>query len=666
MSKKKFWSWSNSIESTDSELVIEGDISSESWWGDEATPAELRKELAKHKGDLTVSLNSNGGDVFAGVSMYNALKNFDGNVTVRVDGLAASIASVIAMAGDKVIMSPGSMMMIHKPWTVVAGDANELDKVKEVLNEIEGSLLPIYISRTGKSEEEVRQLLDAETWMTAEEAVEMGFADEAIEAKKSSYSDAIKNLLNGNLAFSMKATEESMKQLFEKIQASEQEEATAESDEEKEVEETDVTDTTEEETTDDVKSEEVSTDVEETEVTEEVADESEVATEKVNNSDKKEVKMSKQDEIAVDNIQAAVPTQEVKETVSVKDYLNTKEAMGAFARILEENAVSGSASELAGNGASDSVRSAWKNHLEVKLGVTNPEIFLPTPLIQEIEDAFKSGGEIWQRVSKTGMDSFNAAWDAATDPSAEAGRAKGYNRSVEANKEEQVLTFANRILRPQFVYKYITLNKEDVKEQRSTGALVRFVLSELPRRIIREIERAIVLGDGRGSGADQKIQEGNPRGFYPIVSDAQANNTFASLYTPAGGEDNYAAVVKANDLLEAEGTRVLIAKKGYVTDMKLATNANGGYIFPLGADFASILGVDAVIEPDWFTDTTEPDVDAVLVVLSNYRVVGDQSIEAFQNFILKTNKNEYLQEIYAGGGLTFRKTAVAIGTDASS
>lgn len=279
---KKFWKWNNSVESADSELVIEGVISSESWWGDEATPAALREELAKHKGDLTVSLNSGGGDVFAGVSMYNALKNFDGNVTIRVDGLAASIASIIAMAGDKIIMSPGSMMMIHKPWTMAVGDANELDKVSEVLNDIEGSLLPIYTARTGKSDEEIRELLNAETWMTAEEAVAEGFADELIEAKKSSYSDAIKNLVSGQFAYSMSATQESMNSLIEKIKASE----------EQEEEETDVTDSTETADEGAAATEDATTeDVEETDEETETESESEAEVEETNESDEEKKEM---------------------------------------------------------------------------------------------------------------------------------------------------------------------------------------------------------------------------------------------------------------------------------------------------------------------------------------------------------------------------------------
>lgn len=212
---KKFWKWNNAVEGKGSELIIEGVVSDMTWFGDEVTPKELRDELAKQSGDITVSLNSGGGDVFAGVAMYNALMEYEGNVIVRVDGLAASIASVIAMAGDKIIMSPGSMMMIHKPWTMAIGDANEMEKVKEILDGIEKSIVPIYEKRTGKKKEEIEELLNAETWLTAEEAVEMGFADELIEAKpKSSFSDAFK-AFNSQLAISMSASQKSLKEALE-------------------------------------------------------------------------------------------------------------------------------------------------------------------------------------------------------------------------------------------------------------------------------------------------------------------------------------------------------------------------------------------------------------------------------------------------------------------
>lgn len=648
---KKFWKWSDAVESNDSELIIEGEISSETWWGDESTPKALRDELKKHTGDLTVSLNSGGGDVFAGVSMYNALRGYDGTVIVRVDGLAASIASIIAMAGDKIIMSPGSMMMIHKPWTLAVGNSAELDKVKDVLNSIEQSMLPIYTARTGKSEEEISALLESETWMTAEQAVEMGFADELVEAKeKVSYSDSIKNLVNGQFAYSMKATEDSMKALVEKIKA-----------EEEEVEVTDVPDTTE--TVDEViATEDTETEGEIEPETEAIVEETETVVEaeitepEIKDTAVKDIQMSEVETQAQTQVlepQAQAPVVKAPKA-SLKAYLKTNEAMEAFAAILAKNP-----GEMGGD-SSTAVRSAFKEHLEVKLGVTNPEIFLPTPLVTAIQNAFEDGGEIWRRVSKSGVDVWNTAWDAEDDVDSNDGRARGYNREDEENKAEQVLTFASRLLRPQFVYKYITLNKEDIKEQRSTGALVTYVLSELPQRIVREVERAIVLGDGRADGDDYKIQEGDPRGFYPIVEDATAGNFFGDSVVLTDDMLLAEAVSRAKDLLQSAGEIVLIAKKGFSTDARFEKNSNGDLLFPLGTTASDIFDVSAVIEPDWFNDTSSPDVDAIVTTLAAYRVVGDTTIEGFQNFILKTNKQEYLQEIWAGGGLSGKKSAVAI------
>jgi ATP-dependent Clp protease protease subunit len=192
----KFWKWAKDEAGNETELLLEGVIASSSWWGDEVTPKAFKNELKKHTGDITVRINSPGGDVFAGVSIYNALVEHDGKVTVKVDALAASAASFVAMAGEDIIMLPGSMMMIHNPWTLAVGDKDDLAKVVEMLEKTGESIASIYVARTGKSEEEIADLLAAETWMTAQEAVDLGFATEAQEPKKPTVSDSIKNALN--------------------------------------------------------------------------------------------------------------------------------------------------------------------------------------------------------------------------------------------------------------------------------------------------------------------------------------------------------------------------------------------------------------------------------------------------------------------------------------
>jgi ATP-dependent Clp protease protease subunit len=654
----KFWKLKNSVEGSGTEIYIEGAISSEEWWGDEATPSQLREELkAITSKNITVIINSGGGDVWAGLAMYNALNELDAEVTVRVDGLAASIASVIAMAGDKIIMSPGSMMMIHKASAWAGGDSEDLAKVIEMLETVEESIVPIYADRSGLSREEVQELMNAETWMSAEEAVEKGFADQ-VGTKKT---EEVTSSFSGVLALSMSATKASAKQaLAHKGVANE---VVEEAKEEENVSTptptpTDPTGDEDVETPTTPEKEEVK-EPEVPEVVESDTSENNKSTKEniMTEEEKKAAEAkAKSDAEAIAQTQVLEPKNQADVTPkpSVENYLKTDAAMDAFARILEQNP-----GEKGGEGSAR-VRNLWKEHLEAEMGVTNPEIFLPTPLITAIQNAFEDGGEIWNRVAKVGADVWNAAWDTENDVNDNAGRARGYNRADAADKAEQTLTFDDRIIRPQFVYKYITLNKEDIKEQRSTGALVTYILSELPQRIVREVERAIVLGDGRASDDDYKIKEGDPRGFYPILDDAVAGNFFASTVVPVADESKAESVAKAKDLIRTPGEIVLIAKKGFSTSARFEKDIDGRLLFPLGTKASDVFDITTVIEPDWFNDTNSPDYDAIIVVLSGYKVVGDNSIEGFSNFILKTNKQEYLQEIWAGGGLSTKKAAVAI------
>jgi len=193
MSKQKFYNFVKN-EAGGSELYLEGVIASESWYEDEVSPKQFRDELESHVGAITVRINSPGGDVFAGMQIYNMLKDRSGDVNVIVDGVAASAASFIAMAGDKITMNTGSMMMIHKASTIVWGNEDEMQETIDMLRKVDDSLVSVYVARTGKSAEEIKDLLAKETWMTAEEAVEMGFADEATPGK-TKLSDAVKNAL---------------------------------------------------------------------------------------------------------------------------------------------------------------------------------------------------------------------------------------------------------------------------------------------------------------------------------------------------------------------------------------------------------------------------------------------------------------------------------------
>ena len=177
------------------ELLLYGDISDFSWWGDEVTPKQFHEDL-QALGDideLHVFINSRGGDIFAGQAIHSMLKRHKAQVVVYVDGLAASAASVVAMAGNVIRMPRNAMMMIHNAWTIALGNAEEFRKVADTLDQIGKAIMAAYQEKTGMPEEEIAVLMNAETWMTAEEAVAMGFADEIEEAKQVAAS------LNGKL-----------------------------------------------------------------------------------------------------------------------------------------------------------------------------------------------------------------------------------------------------------------------------------------------------------------------------------------------------------------------------------------------------------------------------------------------------------------------------------
>lgn len=158
------------------ELILYDDIGAD-WFGEGITAKQILADLEKVADKpLAVRINSGGGDVFDAVAIYNALDRREMPTETYVDALAASAASVIAMAGESVWMAPGSLMMIHNPWTGLYGDASEMRRVAELLDQVRDSLVDIYHRRTARPRDEIRGLMDAETWMTAEEAVSEGFA----------------------------------------------------------------------------------------------------------------------------------------------------------------------------------------------------------------------------------------------------------------------------------------------------------------------------------------------------------------------------------------------------------------------------------------------------------------------------------------------------------
>lgn len=178
-SASRFWNWVRNEDGSRT-LYFDGVIAEESWWGDEITPKQFKEELQSGEGNVTIWLNSPGGDVFAAAQIYNMLMDYPGNVIVKIDGIAASAASVIAMAGGEVYMSPVSMMMIHNPATIAIGDTEEMERAIAMLSEVKESIINAYELKTGLSRSRISHMMDAESWMNAKKAVELGFADDVL------------------------------------------------------------------------------------------------------------------------------------------------------------------------------------------------------------------------------------------------------------------------------------------------------------------------------------------------------------------------------------------------------------------------------------------------------------------------------------------------------
>ena len=158
-------------------LELYGTIAEESWFDDDVTPQMFRDELFSGEGDVVIFLNSPGGDCVAASQIYTMLTEYKGAVTIKIDGIAASAASVIAMAGDTVLMAPTGMMFIHNPMTTAFGNKAEMEKAIEMLEEVKESIINAYERKTGLSRQKLSHLMDSDTWMNAKRAIELGFAD---------------------------------------------------------------------------------------------------------------------------------------------------------------------------------------------------------------------------------------------------------------------------------------------------------------------------------------------------------------------------------------------------------------------------------------------------------------------------------------------------------
>lgn len=195
---KRFWNWNH--DGDQRQLSISGVIAPDSWVNDDISPQVFQDELNEDQGPIDLWLNSPGGDCTAASRIYTMLMNYPNDVNVKVDGIAASAASVIAMAGTTVSMALTAMLMIHNPLTIVGGQKKDLDQAAQMLTETKESIVNAYKLKTNLPRAKISTMMDNETWMNVNKAIELGFADEMLGQNKNvtdcySYSDKQSNLV---------------------------------------------------------------------------------------------------------------------------------------------------------------------------------------------------------------------------------------------------------------------------------------------------------------------------------------------------------------------------------------------------------------------------------------------------------------------------------------
>lgn len=337
-----------------------------------------------------------------------------------------------------------------------------------------------------------------------------------------------------------------------------------------------------------------------------------------------------------------------------KTWLDSDDAMIAFERALIDTDNKGV--EAFHREWADTVNRNMSDTASFGVEADNVNKFIPTEAITTISDGLNNRGSgLWNLLRKTGLDRLTIGGNISG--LTEQTRAHGYPvDSYGTKKKEQVLSFVKRELQADYTYKYINLNKGDIRRTQRPGALLRYVLQELPNYIVQTIERQITLG-----GYTDMAH------FRSVVTDAADNssewngNRFALSYTMSD-DTPLMDFVRASHMVRAQGNKVLLCNADTVADLLVSANANGDTYIALGGDdaLARALGVQQIITPEWWTDTDDATTKGVIMAASHYPLVGDTSIESFTNFVLSTNTNEYLQEIYAGGGLDAEKSAVVI------
>lgn len=586
------------------ELLIEGIISGEQWGGDEFTPDMVRDELAKVNGkEIRIIINSPGGECFAGAAIYNALLQYQGRKTVRVDGVAASMASVIAMVGDDIQMSPGSTMMVHRPSVMAWGDIKKLGKAIKMLEALEETMIPIYEERTGLSRDEVFALLDEETWMSPEKAVELGFADSVVVVEKPEQAEAsafekIKAMLgNEQFAFSMSSEHKSLEQYVTKAEAPKSEEDTqVDTDKtDEEVQEEEVVETPEPETP----AEPVTEPEEEEETVEEKTDEEEVTEpstpeQKATSQNKETVTMTKP--LATDNVVEPTAQADPAAASQAQDQAITmKEFKTGFVNMLSD--------AFNGRKAEAEAQAETLGATMVIDGTSGEPLFGGEILSRDIREAYTNLGRVGALVNHIdieGAETFKQLVETA---------GAGFRPvALGAVKQEDQPVWTPVTFEPhEFALIVAWL---DGVQKRSPIAIYNQIVRYIAKEYARLQDKIVLTWEGGTFGGEVFPQTG----LVPILTD-EGRVTLVSSYDAA---DVLVAIAEAYGEIESDGDIVLVANRKTWARLAVTLDANENPIFKVVGEQVQVgaLGTFRVV-----LSSVLADGDVVVGVYEDYNIV---------------------------------------------
>lgn len=356
-----------------------------------------------------------------------------------------------------------------------------------------------------------------------------------------------------------------------------------------------------------------------------------------------------------------------------KTYLDSKQAFNDYAEFLFSHKSDD------GERPGHDMKRKWAEYAAKKLnehasfGIDQQSVddMIPKSVIDTINDVFNTQGTgVWQSFNKTGLDTPPTIGENEIGLDRDDGRAHGYAVSDYGTaKKEEAISLRKRTFDLDMVYKYTRMHRGDLRRTQTPGALLKYILSEMPARMINTIERAAIINSTDKTAQPQDWADmAMFRSIYDdsLQTEAAAGdrtipgNLFALTYVQQPGETLAETFSRASSRIKATGAKTLVTSEQILADIRWSKDNENRTLLPIGAAIEPVLGVSQAITPEWWFERDSAKALGVIYVGAQYNTFGDSGPEAFTNFALRTNENEFMQELYAGGGLRTVKSAVVV------